>query len=55
VLPFSFFMVFARMLTFYFQANNVCELQNAQPEQKVRLAHKMDHIHQEEMKEAKLR
>jgi hypothetical protein len=43
------------MLTFYFQANNVRELQKAQSEQEAMLAQKMDHIHQEAMKEAKLR
>jgi hypothetical protein len=31
------------------------ELQKAQSEQEARLAYEMDHIHREEMKEAKLR
>jgi hypothetical protein len=44
-----------RTLTLYFQANSICELQKELCEQGMRLAQEMDHIHQEQMKEAKLR
>jgi HD superfamily phosphodiesterase len=42
-------------LLFYFQAKNIHELQKAQSEQGGRLAQEVDRIHQEVMKENKLR
>jgi hypothetical protein len=39
----------------FFQAENARELQKTQSEQEARLSQERDHIHQEEMKEKKLR
>lgn len=44
-----------RTLTLYFQTTRVRELQKELPEQEMMLAQEMDHILQEQMREAKLR
>jgi hypothetical protein len=48
-------MVFNRTLLFYLQAENKHDLQKAPYGQEARFTQEMDRIHQEAMKESKLR